>query len=107
MNPDFVSTILYTGTTIAWLRAITELDWHPPSFNYFSAAYAVWMGEEDKSLMYNFCGNDYTTELRADTMAKKQEFEERFGYVPVSHWVTGYDCFNLILDPWDCALQSF
>jgi len=97
MNPDFVSTIVYTGTTIAWSRALAELDWHPLSFNYFSAPYAAWMGAEDKTAYYNFCGNDYITELRPEVVAKRNEFVERFGYDPVSHWATGYDCFNLIL----------
>lgn len=97
MNPDIVFTVVYTGTTIAWQRALTDLDWHPLSANYFSAAYSAWMGEEDKSLYYNFSGHNYTSALRADTMAKEREFVDRFGYEPVSHWVTGYDCMTLIL----------
>jgi len=97
MNPDFVSTIVYTGTTIAWARALADLNWHPPSFNYFSAAYAAWQKADDKTMYYNFYGNDYITELRPEVVAKRQQFVERFGYEPVSHWATGYDGANLIL----------
>jgi branched-chain amino acid transport system substrate-binding protein len=96
LNPDAVLCNIYSGTTAALARAFASLDYHPPWTNYFSAAEALIL-TGDPQLLYNHVGYSYASGIREDTVAKRKEVVERFGYEPVAHWVTGYDSANLTL----------
>jgi branched-chain amino acid transport system substrate-binding protein len=96
LNPDAVICNIYTGATSALARAFASLDYYPPWANYFSAAEALILTGDPK-LYYNHVGYAYASGIREDTVAKRKQFVERFGYEPNSQWVVGYDSANLTL----------
>jgi len=95
-NPDAVFGCVYAPSAKKLMRAFMDLDYHPPWIDYWGAPEVTWMGGE-RTLCYNANGFSYASGAREDTVAKKKEFAERFGYEPVEHWVLGYDSVNITL----------
>jgi branched-chain amino acid transport system substrate-binding protein len=95
LNPDAVVAYIYTNNSIALTRALAEAKWNPPWSDFWSLIEAAWMKGERK-LFYNCHGLSLHDGMRQDYLAKKKEFVARFGYEPVSHWITAYDSMNLL-----------
>jgi len=96
LNPDAVIACVYTANSQTLVRAFADAKWNPPWSTLWSLTEPAWMTGERK-LFFNAHGISWHDGTREDYLAKKREFMTRFGYEPVSHWITAYDSMNLIL----------
>jgi branched-chain amino acid transport system substrate-binding protein len=95
LNPDAVVACVYTQNSQALARAFSDANWNPPWSTLWSLTEPAWMTGERK-LFYNAHGISWHDGMKEEYLAKKKEFVARFGYEPVSHWITAYDSMNLL-----------